>query len=162
MAKKGKKPFPKWSMWSSKHAEVSRLLNEDNLRLQFHHHDDNNSCIKTYDSNIMGTFECHNPNCENITWSSGRVAITIRMYSGERYNARVYHQHCLRCYSMSEPTLDDSYAERVAYRLKKWSGVDLNPPPYDKKEGPPHESRHCEGCKAGHCLQNKLRQSRYD
>ncbi|KAI1326441.1 zinc-binding domain-containing protein [Xylariaceae sp. FL0255] len=161
MAKKGKKQIPRWSMWPSKHAEVSRLLDEDNLHFQFHHQDDEETAINSYDTNIMAVFQCRNPTCLNDSWSSRQVAITIRLYSGKRYNARVYHQHCLKCYSMSKPILDDSYAERVAYRLKKWSGiVDLNPPPYKKKGGPPHEKEHCEGCKAGHCLGSNWRQSR--
>jgi hypothetical protein len=40
---------------------------------------------------------------------------------------------------LSKPILDDSYVERVAYRLKKWCGVELERPEF------------CEGCKAGHC-----------
>ncbi|KAI3322838.1 zinc-binding domain-containing protein [Xylariaceae sp. AK1471] len=148
-------------MWPSKHDEVFRLLNEDTLRFRFHNQDDENSYIETYDANIMGTFQCHISDCQNIAWSR-QVAITIRMYSGKRYNARVYHQHCLKCYYMSTPTLDDSYAERVAYRLKKWSGIHLDPPPFHQtKEGPPHEKRYCEGCKAGYCLETKLPRSRY-
>jgi hypothetical protein len=80
-----------------------------------------------------------------------RIAITIRMYRGERYNTRVYHQRCKACNSLSRPILDDSYAKRVAYRLKKWCGVELERPEFSGQSKGPHEAKFCEGCKAGHC-----------
>ena len=50
--------------------------------------------------------------------------------------------------------LDESYAERVAYRLKKWCGVEVEPPHYNPEpKGPPHEIELCEGCKDGHCAE---------
>lgn len=53
------------------------------------------------------------------------------MYSpGAQYNARIYHQRCLRCNNLGKPRLDDSYAERVTYRLKKWCGMEMNRPFY--------------------------------
>lgn len=52
---------------------------------------------------------------------------------------------------LSSPILDDSYAERVAYRLKKWCGVELERPKFSGQSKGPHEEEFCEGCKAGHC-----------
>ncbi|KAI1816636.1 zinc-binding domain-containing protein [Poronia punctata] len=154
MARKGKKTNSKWSLWPLKHVEVSESLWQDDLQFQFHDEDDQVSCIKAYDTNITGLFRCDDRGCQTVCWSSKRVAITIRMYEGKRYNARVYHQHCLKCNFLARPVLDDSYAERVAYRLKKWSGIPLEPPPYTKKQGPAHEREFCEGCKDGHCVES--------
>jgi hypothetical protein len=99
----------------------------------------------------MGQFTCHNPACTSRGWQSKQIAITIRMYPGEQYNARVYHQRCEACGTVSEPQLDDSYAERVAYRIKIWCGVQMEAPPYSGESKGPHKSDLCEGCKHGHC-----------
>lgn len=52
---------------------------------------------------------------------------------------------------ISKPILDDSYAERIAYRLRKWSGIELEPPGFSGQSKGPHEKKFCEGCKSGHC-----------
>jgi hypothetical protein len=140
------------SMYPTLHENVSQLLEEDNLYFSFYDDDDESSnCIKSYDTNVMGRFSCHNRSCSSQGWSSRVVAITIRMYPEMQYNARVYYQRCRQCNRPSKPKLDDSYAERVAYRLKKWSGVDMEQPHYSGHSKGPHESNLCEGCKAGHC-----------
>ena len=108
----------RWSIYSALHNDVSRLLEEDDLYFDFHGNDNTESCIKEYDTNIMGRFMCRNRACGSNGWSSKRIAITIRMYPGAKYNARVYNQRCQGCNSLGKPRLDDSYAERVAYRLK--------------------------------------------
>lgn len=74
------------------------------------------------------------------------------MYPGSEYNARVYHQRCKTCNELSKPMLDESYVERVVYRLKSWSGVQMDRPFYGGNSGAPHEAEFCEGCRAGHCL----------
>jgi hypothetical protein len=144
------KPVNKWSMYPSLHNDVSDLLSKDDLSFTFYEKDEHNSCIEAYDTNIMGQFTCSNNTCRAV-WSSKQIAITIREYSSERYNARVYYQSCKRCRTTSEPQLDYSYAERVAYRLKKWSGVQMEQPPYSGLSNGPHRSDLCEGCKEGHC-----------
>ncbi|KAI3316875.1 zinc-binding domain-containing protein [Xylariaceae sp. AK1471] len=152
--KKQRKPPKPWSMHPLKHPEVSRLLEDDNLSFTFQNNDDESGWTKTYDSSIIGRFICHNPNCATDGWSSKQVAITIRMYPKQKYNARVYHQRCERCNSLSKPKLDDTYAERVAYRIKKWCGIKLEMRPYSGKSKGPHKNELCEGCKAGHCAQS--------
>ncbi|KAH7413526.1 zinc-binding domain-containing protein [Cadophora sp. MPI-SDFR-AT-0126] len=127
-----------WSMFPLLHENVSQLLEAENHPF-------------THDTTIMGRFRCRNKDCKTRGWSSKKIAITIRMYSGERYNARVYHQRCQSCNAISKPTLDDSYAERVAYRLLKWPGVEQELPEFSGKSNGPHQSELCEGCKAGHC-----------
>jgi hypothetical protein len=141
----------KWSMYPSLHSNVARLLAESNLQFSFHETDDTETCVKDYDTNIMGRFKCHNSECKADGWSSKRIAITIRLYQGAKYNGRVYHQRCKRCDSLSEPELDDSYAERVVYRIKKWQGIQMEIPKYTVRNKLPHNEELCEGCAAGHC-----------
>jgi hypothetical protein len=141
-----------WSMYPDKHQEVLALLEEDHVNLAFRNQDDIVNCLKEYDTKIMGRFVCHNKTCNSPGWGSKKIAITIRKYRDQKYNARVYHQRCLKCNVLSKPILDSSYPERVAYRLKKWAGVYIEPPPYNSRNNQkPHESEFCEGCKAGRC-----------
>jgi hypothetical protein len=147
------KPQPQkknWSMYPSLHNEVSNSLHDDNLSFTFHDTDDDTSCTDDYDTTIMGRFTCSNTICLAI-WTSKQIAITIRRYPHNRYNARVYFQACKRCRRTSAPQLDHSYAERVAYRLLKWSGVPVEPPPFSGQSDGPHRSDLCEGCRQGHC-----------
>lgn len=151
---KQRKPVKEWSMYPDHHADVSRLLEEADLALPFHNVDDETTCIKDYDTSIMGRFICRNGNCAKSGWSSKLVPITIRLYrdaAGEKYNARVYHQRCKRCNALSRPIVDGSYAERIAYRLKKWNGIEMKPPASSGESKGPHNSLLCAGCKYGHC-----------
>lgn len=153
--RKGKAP-QRWSLYPKLYGSVSQLLQEENLSFDFRTTDDDENSVKAYDTNVMGRFPCHNPGCTSNGWSSRKIPITIRMYPGDQYNVRVYHQHCFKCDSLSKPVLDSSYAERTAYRLKKWSGVQVEAPPFRiKPEGRPHLRHLCEGCKAGHCIENR-------
>ena len=157
--KSRKTPKPKekdldkpWSMYPALHDSVKRLLKEDDLSFTFFAIDEDKGCIEQYDTNIMGRFRCLNRVCTKGGWASKVVAITIRMYPEQKYNARVYHQHCKSCGGLSKPFPDDSYAERIAYRLKRWSGIEMDQPPYtDGTSKRPHEIALCEGCKHGHC-----------
>ncbi|ORY08039.1 hypothetical protein BCR34DRAFT_465130, partial [Clohesyomyces aquaticus] len=63
------------------------------------------------------------------------------------FGARLYHQHCKACGTLSRPQLDDSYAERVAYRIKRRCGVPVVAPLYSSPSRGPHKSHLCEGCK---------------
>ncbi|KAF6839686.1 hypothetical protein CMUS01_04193 [Colletotrichum musicola] len=107
---------------------------------------------KQHSTNIMGNFQCVNESCSKDRWSSKTVAILIRGYSNNSYNAIVFSQRCKSCNSLGKLTIDkDSYVERVAYRLKKWAGVAMEARHHDEKRGPPHERELCEGCKRGYC-----------
>ena len=157
--KSRRRPKPKaqdidksWSMYPALHDSVCRLLEEDNLSFTFFAIDEDKGSIEDYDTNIMGRFKCLNIVCPKTGWASKLIAITIRMYSKQQYNARVYHQRCKGCGSLSQPFPDDSYAKRIAYRLKKWSGIEVDQPSYTVRGSErPHESALCEGCKHGHC-----------
>jgi hypothetical protein len=63
----------------------------------------------------------------------------------------VWHQHCQDCGSLGRPILDGTYAERVAYRIKRWYGLDVEISDYSRKSEGPHQRDLCEGCKHGHC-----------
>lgn len=157
MPSRKSKSDQRWSMYPTLHDDVSRLLGEDDLHFDFQQKDDTEYCIQEYDTNIMGRFICHNGACGSSGWSSKRIAITIRMYPGAQYNARVYAQRCQKCNRLSKPLLDESYAERVAYRLKKWCGIQMAQPHYrSSRPKRPHRSSLCEGCKNGHCSQTWL------
>jgi len=146
-----------WSMFPNLHGDVEKALLDELLFYTFHDEDNDDDCIGDHDTNIMGKFVCSNKSCGK-KWSSRVIAITIRHYPGQRYNARVYHQHCKGCGFLGHPTLDESYSERVSYRIKKWRGVEMEPPPFsrDLDNKRPHESDLCEGRKHGHCIMTSL------
>ncbi|KAI0841845.1 zinc-binding domain-containing protein [Hypoxylon sp. FL0890] len=107
---------------------------------------------KTYETNVMGKFKCNNGGCSSPGWGSKKVAIQIKGYSGNGYNATVYSQRCRSCNTFGVFTLDEnSYIERVAYRLKKWAGIAMDEQPHAGREGPPHVCALCEGCRLGVC-----------
>jgi len=151
MPPKNRKQPQRWSMHPEQHGAVSSLLADDDLHLSFHGNDSDSNRVRDYDTNITGRFICRNEACKKSGWSSNVVPITIRLYPRGQYNARVYHQRCKQCDFVSKPHLDDTYAERVAYRLKKWHGVEMEEPAYGPKTDKPHRMELCEGCKAGHC-----------
>ena len=158
MAKKSgtKKPFQpkKWSMRPQLDAEVQGLLLETGVKCEFHPQVTYDGTVNTYDTNVMGSFSCRNPKCGVVGWKSKRIAISIREFRNNKYNARVYHQGCRQCGWISKPKLDASYAERIAYRIKFWHGISQARPVYvDKKTRRPHKAELCEGCKAGHCVE---------
>jgi hypothetical protein len=145
-----------WSIYPELHENVSRSLSANGLSYEFHNIDNGYDCIRSYDTNITGRFKCRNRSCKTDGWSSKVVAITIRSYTGARYNARVYHQRCGKCHNLSRPCLDKTYMERIAYRLKKWNGLQVEAPVYKVNNNGPHYSNLCEGCKAGHCSAGRV------
>ena len=145
-----------WSMFPDFDDEVDQLINPEGLSFVFYPNDDPTASIREYDTNIMGRFSCYNQTCQSTGWSSKKVPITIRLYPDQRYNARVYHQRCMHCRFLSRPTLDASYAERVAYWLKKWSGIKQDQPKVSKMSKGPHQGSLCEGCKHGRCKDGGL------
>ncbi|PSN59273.1 hypothetical protein BS50DRAFT_682369 [Corynespora cassiicola Philippines] len=101
-------------------------------------------------THVLGIFICNNGACKSQLWVSRKVPIEIRGYDENGYSAFVYNQRCKSCDGLGSFVLDkESYVERVAYRLKKWAGVTMPLPYYRPKEGLPHETDFCEGCKRG-------------
>ncbi|KAG0249857.1 hypothetical protein BG011_008867, partial [Mortierella polycephala] len=118
--------------------------------------DDGLQALKEFDTFVSGVFRC-STRCSNRGWSSGKIAISIRLYDHDQYNARIYHQHCRGCGALSRPTLDSStYSERVSYRLNKWCGFIMDNPRHgSRKTTPPHDCENCEGCALGRCPHDK-------
>jgi hypothetical protein len=106
------------------------------------------------DTHIMGHFVCQNTACQNHGWGSNKIGICIREFSKYRYDALVFKQRCKSCNSIGLMRINkQSYVDRVTYRLKKWSGIEMEKREHlEDKVGPPHERELCEGCKAGHCM----------
>lgn len=68
----------------------------------------------------MGKFKCRNRACSSGGWSSKKVAILIRGFFENGYNAVLYNQRCEVCNELGMLTLDEkSYVERVAHESKK-------------------------------------------
>ncbi|KAL4905235.1 hypothetical protein BDW74DRAFT_153280 [Aspergillus multicolor] len=156
-----KKAVKTHSMFGEHHSSVLELVEPFGLRMTFYPFDTDEGTIQSKSTNVMGDFVCNNKSCKSKGWFSRMVAITIRLYPDKRYNARVYHQRCKKCNSLSRPMLDGSYADRVAYRLKKWNGIKVEKPVYEKKSKEPHKKGLCEGCKAGHCQQSNMGDGSY-
>ena len=111
-----------------------------------------------YSTHVMGKFKCNNNACSTDGWGSKKVTILIRGYRRNGYNAEVFNQRCKACNKLGMLELDEqSYVDRVAYRLKKWANVPVEQQHYAPKEGLPHKSNLCEGCKRGICRQTSVR-----
>lgn len=151
MPTKKPKSIQQWSMYPSLHEHVVRLLEEDDLHLNFYESDESETCDETWDTNVTGRFVYRNPSCGVNAWTSGRIAVTIRLYTGGKYNVRVYHQRCKSCKRLSRPKLNETYAERTAYRIKNWHGIEQEARPHSGNSNGPHNSELCEGCRHGHC-----------
>ncbi|RDW83794.1 3CxxC-type zinc finger protein [Aspergillus mulundensis] len=151
-----RKPIPKHSMYPELDSNVAKLLEPHGLTMTFHPIDTDKSTFSRHKTNVVGRFKCPNTTCGHHKWESKSIALSIRLYPDNRYNARVYHQRCSACKWIVRPELDGrdgTYAERIAYRLKKWSGVQVERVYRDPM--PPghalHRAKLCEGCRAGRC-----------
>lgn len=103
-------------------------------------------------THIMGVYICSNSTCRRQLWVSKMVPIEIRGYDGDGYSAIVYNERCMSCNRLGTFVLDEnSYVERVAYRIKKWAGVVMGLPFYERRTGSPHKQEFCEGCRRGKC-----------
>jgi len=125
--------------------------------LRFNSEDTEDGLDEEYDTCVMGSFVCTNRECKKSGWNSKKVAIWIRGYGHggpcpSGYNAVVFNQRCVSCDCLGTFTIDEqSYIERVSYRLRKWAGVAVTPPIYNLESRGPHVEELCEGCRNGHC-----------
>jgi hypothetical protein len=118
----------------------------------FNEDDDDDNFDRKWFTHVMGRFTCNNNTCKKLFWNSRKVPIEIRGDGDSGYSAIVYNQRCKSCNRLGTFELNEpSYIERVAYRLKKWAGVEMDAPPFNGIEGPPHERAYCEGCRRGKC-----------
>lgn len=129
---------------------VSDEIHATWVKIKDNHKDTNNQ----YSTNVMGKFTCNNDSCPTRGWDSKTVSILIRRYPGMGTTLSYSNQRCKSCNELGDLTLDkNSYVERVAYRLKKWAGIQMKQQHYVGKAGPPHKRELCEGCKKGYCQQ---------
>jgi hypothetical protein len=142
-----------WSTCPELHESVVQCLEGNGLSISFYEEGEAEDSIRDYDTNIMGAFICPNRSCRTEKWTSMKVAISIRLFADQQYNATVWHQRCRQCKSMGVLRLDEeSYTDRVAYRLRTWLGLEREDPIFSETRGrPPHVTELCEGCKSGHC-----------
>ncbi|KAF2242405.1 hypothetical protein BU26DRAFT_524525 [Trematosphaeria pertusa] len=136
------------------HEDVENEVSDEIGSTRFREKHSKRDCNNEHPTNVMGKFKCNNNACSKAGWTSKKVAILIRGYPRNGYNAVVFNQRCKSCNRLGTLILDEqSYVDRVAYRLKKWAGVYMERQSYDRKKGLPHESELCEGCKRGVCRQ---------
>lgn len=139
-------------MFPGLHQNVADAVSPEICSTWFNEDDDDDSFDNEWYTHVMGRFVCNNNKCKKRLWTSGKVPIEIRGYDDNGYSAIVYNQRCKSCDRLGIFELNErSYIERVAYRLKKWAGVEMEPPPFNRTDCPPHEEDYCEGCKRGKC-----------
>ena len=137
------------------HQEVVDAVSDEIAPAWFHENDSDEDSNNSWPTSVMGRFECSNNGCSTNGWTSKRVAILIRGYPRNGYNAVIYNQRCRSCNWLGILKLNEqSYVDRVAYWLKRWAGVAVERPDHKKKKTPPHERSLCEGCKSGICRQS--------
>ncbi|KAI1664631.1 zf-3CxxC domain containing protein [Pyrenophora tritici-repentis] len=129
-------------MFPSLHQDVVSAVSNEIASPHFHMNDSDSGVRSTHSTHVMGTFVCNNRTCSNSGWASKKVAILIRGYPKNEYNAVVFNQRCRSCNKLGTLKMDEeSYVDRVAYRLKKWAGVQLETRSSGPKKGLPHESK---------------------
>lgn len=139
-------------MYPSLHEDVLKALSPSINTLPTFNPTTEQHPTKTWNSHVMGKFRCISTGCSTHSWPSGQVAIVIRKYADNSYNATVYGQRCKECDSLGVLKLDKGiYVTRVAYWLNKWAGVEVEKPPVRGKFTKPHETEYCEGCKNDVC-----------
>ena len=75
----------------------------------------------TYSTHVMGRFRCGNDGCRSAGWGSKKIAIQIRGFSGNRYDAVVFGQRCKRCDWLGHLILDtESYVGRPEMIERNW------------------------------------------
>jgi len=112
------------SMHSMLHDDVARLLLPHKLFFSLQNVDEDGMCIEEYDTNIMGQFACNNPNCRSGGWWSKKLQLQSACMT-EKSTTRECTTKAAEDDQLGQSTLDESYADRVAYRLKTWSGLPM-------------------------------------
>ncbi|KAG5760577.1 hypothetical protein H9Q72_011318 [Fusarium xylarioides] len=143
---------PRSSMYPELHSLIAENLEEDGLEYTFRQNDQKVGIKRAYDTKVIGEFTCPKRKCRIHRWFSNSIAIRIREYEGHQYNVQVYHQRCSHCEQPTRAKLKElAYADRVAYYLKKWNGINAVPPTIEVDHKSNHMKELCEGCKKGHC-----------
>ena len=141
-------------MFPELHSKIAEAVLPEIITIWFNENDDDENFSCRYHTHMMGKFTCHNNECKKELWTSKKVAIEISGYGRNGYRAIVYNQRCKSCNCLGTFVMDEeSYIERISYRIKRWAGVEVMQPDYDRKLTKPHEQDYCEGCKRGKCTE---------
>lgn len=138
----------------SLHQNVVRAVAVAGILTWYCENNTNEASNNEYTTHVMGKFRCTNNACSTTGWGSKKVTILIRGFAGNGYNAEVFNQRCKSCNQLGTFILDEqSYVDRLAYRVQKWAGVRMTQQYQGSQGGIPHEREFCEGCKRGLCRQ---------
>lgn len=154
-----KPPTDAVSMYPNLHQDVLNALSEAvSPKPYFNKSGGDDDAIQDYETSIRGKFKCSNEECTGVGWNSNRVSIVIRGYKRNGYNALVFNQKCEACEHFGTLTIDKkAYVDRVRYRLLKFAGVDVKPPPYSHRvDTLPHRQELCEGCRQYRCKHSSM------
>ncbi|KAI0867207.1 zinc-binding domain-containing protein [Hypoxylon argillaceum] len=138
-------------MFPALHSRVVEAVSgqPDNIWFEKKNNDRTSNSHETF---VIARFKCNTAACSKDAWSSGKVPIVIRGYPQNGYNAVVFNQRCRYCENLGTMTLnEETYAERIAYRLKVWARVPVPRQTFGVKRSPPHIQELCEGCIQGYC-----------
>ena len=92
-------------MFPSLHQDVVNAVSDEIASTRFHEDSDRYS-NNEYSTHVMGKFKCNNDACSTSGWGSKKVAILIRGYPKNGYNAVVFNQRCKSCNRLGTLTLD--------------------------------------------------------
>lgn len=109
----------------------------------FQHHAHKSKVTRDDTTSIAGRFQCRNHKGYAPSWGSKEIAIQIREFADNTYDAVVFKQLCRKCHHPASVRIDEeSYVERVVCQLRKWAGVPIETPEHSEEEGegPPRES----------------------
>ena len=136
------------------HKDITKALSHSMTCTWIRASNSNRAADREYTTHVMGKFRGVTTTCNSNGWSSKMVAIHIRGYPKNGYNAVVFNQRCKACDQLGTLTLDKiSYIERVTYRIQKWAGLQLEQSYHGTTKGLPQKGDFCEGCKRGVCRQ---------
>jgi hypothetical protein len=84
-------------MFLSLHQDVTNAVSNDIAWTWFPENDSDNDSNNKHSAHVMGRFRCNNYNSPSGGWASNKVAMLIRGYPENGYNAVVFNQRCKVC-----------------------------------------------------------------
>ena len=96
----------------------------------------------------MGHYDCDNDACHNEMWSSKHICLDVYVDKAkDLYHVPVYGQECEHCKELGIMHIhEQSYVDRVVYRVRVEYGQDVPRLPFSRKKKP-HVSKLCEARK---------------
>lgn len=166
-----------WGLYPGLHEAVATVFRPTGLDLKFKTIDDPRETwmLRSALTKVPARFECLEPSCAATVrsnrrswqrtvpkyhWRSAAVKVDVRLYAGNKYNARAYYQHCKHCNRVREPIFDGKYealyVARISERIAEWTEVKVKLPSTNyESSGGGHRTDLCEGCKHGVCHERR-------